>query len=165
MQLDKRWGLVVVLAGLAATFIALDLGHALTLEAIMSRQAELEAWRALRPLLAPAVFFADYVAAAALSLPGVAVMTLATGAVFGLARGTLIASFASAVGATLAFLAARSLLGGWVQARFGERMAAINAGLARDGGFYLFTLRLVPVFSFVMINLAMGLTYMRPWTF
>jgi len=165
MRLDKRWWLVVLLAGLLAAFFALDLGQVLSLATIKSRQAELEAWRAAQPLLAGVLFFAGYTAAAALSLPGAAVMTLAAGAVFGLGWGTLIASFGSSIGATLAFLASRWLLGGWVQARFGERMAAVNAGVAKDGGFYLFTLRLVPVFPFFMINLAMGLTAMRPRTF
>ena len=165
MRLDKRWWLVVLLAGLLAAFFALDLGQVLSLATIKSRQAELEAWRAAQPLLAGVLFLAGYTAAAALSLPGAAVMTLAAGAVFGLGWGTLIASFGSSIGATLAFLASRWLLGGWVQARFGERMAAVNAGVAKDGGFYLFTLRLVPVFPFFMINLAMGLTAMRPRTF
>ncbi|TAL66392.1 MAG: pyridine nucleotide-disulfide oxidoreductase [Burkholderiaceae bacterium] len=165
MRLDKRWWVVVVLAGLVAAFFAFDLGHYLSLETIKGRQAELEAWRAAQPLVAALLFFAGYVAVTALSLPGAAVMTLAAGAVFGLGWGTLIVSFGSTIGATLAFLTARWLLGDWVKARFGERMAAINAGVERDGGFYLFTLRLVPVFPFFMINLAMGLTAMRPRTF
>jgi len=165
MRLDKRWWVVVVLAGLVAAFFAFDLGHYLSLEAIKSRQAELEAWRAAQPLAAALLFFAGYVAVTALSLPGAAVMTLAAGAVFGLGWGTLIVSFGSSIGATLAFLTARWLLGDWVKARFGERMAAINAGVERDGAFYLFTLRLVPLFPFFLINLAMGLTTMRPRTF
>ena len=104
-------------------------------------------------------------AVAALSLPGAAVMTLAAGAIFGLGWGLLIVSFASSIGATLAFLASRWLLGGWVQQRFGAKLAAFNAGVAKDGGFYLFTLRLVPVVPFFVINLAMGLTTIRPLTF
>ncbi len=165
MRLDKRWWLVVVLAGLAAACYALGFGHFLSLATIKSRQAELEAWRTAQPVLAGLLFFAGYIAVAALSLPGAAVMTLAAGAVFGLGWGTLIASFGSTIGATLAFLTARWLLGDWVRSRFGERMAAIDAGVDRDGGFYLFTLRLVPVLPFFMINLAMGLTSMRPRTF
>ena len=165
MRLNKRWWFVVVLAALVAAFFALDLGRYLSLAAIKSSQADLEAWRAARPLLAGLLFFAGYVAVAALSLPGAAVMTLAAGAIFGLGWGTLVVSFASTIGATLAFMASRWLLGDWVQARFGERMAALNAGMARDGGFYLFTLRLVPLLPFFVINLAMGLTAIRPWTF
>ena len=165
MRLDKRWWLLVVLAGLLALFIGFDLGRFLSLAAIKSSQAELEAWRAAQPLVAGLLFFAGYIAAAALSLPGAAVMTLAAGAIFGLGWGTLIVSFASTIGATLAFLASRWLLGGWVQARFGERLAALNAGIAKDGGLYLFTLRLVPALPFFVINLAMGLTPIRPLTF
>ncbi len=165
MRLDKRWWLLVVLAGLLALYFGLDLGRFLSLAAVKSRQADLQAWRAARPLLAGLLFFIGYVAVTALSLPGAAVMTLATGALFGLGWGTLIVSFASSIGATLAFLAARWLLGGWVQSRFGDRLAALNAGIAKDGGFYLFTLRLVPVLPFFVINLAMGVTGLRTWTF
>ena len=111
MRLDKRWWLVVLLAGLAVAFHGLDLGQYLSLATIKSRQAELDAWREARPLLAALIFFAGYVAATALSLPGAAVMTLAAGAIFGLGWGTLIVSFASTIGATLAFLTARRLGG------------------------------------------------------
>jgi pyruvate/2-oxoglutarate dehydrogenase complex dihydrolipoamide dehydrogenase (E3) component/uncharacterized membrane protein YdjX (TVP38/TMEM64 family) len=165
MRLGKRWWLVVALVGLATLFQLFDLSRFLSLAAIKGGQAELEAWRSARPLFAGIVFFMGYIAAAALSLPGAAVMTLAAGAAFGLGWGVMIVSFASTVGATLAFLASRWLLGGWVQARFGERLATMNAGVSRDGGFYLFTLRLVPVVPFFAINLAMGLTPIRPWTF
>ena len=165
MRLDKRWWFVVVLVGLMALFYTLDLGRYLSLAAIKSSRADLEAWRTAQPLLAGVLFFAGYVTVSALSLPGAAVMTLAGGAIFGLGWGMLIVSFASTIGATLAFLASRWLLGDWVKARFGERMTALDAGMARDGGFYLFTLRLVPVLPFFVINLAMGLTAIRPWTF
>ena len=110
-------------------------------------------------------FFALYVAVTALSLPGAAIMTLAGGAIFGLVVGTVIVSFASSLGATLAFLASRYLLRDSVQARFGARLAEIDKGIAKEGGFYLFTLRLVPLFPFFVINLLMGLTTMKAWTF
>ncbi|MBU6259391.1 MAG: FAD-dependent oxidoreductase [Burkholderiales bacterium] len=165
MRLDKRWWVVVVLGGLLALFFGLDLGRFLSLAAIKSSQAELQSWRAARPLLAGLIFFGGYVAVTALSLPGAAVMTLATGAIFGLGWGTFIVSFASSIGATLAFLAARWLLGGWVQSRFGDRLATLNAGIAKQGGYYLFTLRLVPVLPFFVINLALGLTTLRAWRF
>ncbi len=165
MHPDKRWWFVVVLAALVALYFALDVGHYLSLASIKARQSELEAWRAAQPLRTAVLYFAGYVAVTALSLPGAAVMTLAAGAIFGLAWGTVIVSFASTIGATLAFLASRWLLGGWVQSRFGERLAALNAGIARDGGFYLFTLRLVPVLPFFLINLALGLTPIRTATF
>ncbi|MDE2452141.1 MAG: FAD-dependent oxidoreductase, partial [Burkholderiales bacterium] len=165
MRLDKRWWVVVVLGGLLALFFGLDLGRFLSLAAIKSSQAQLLAWREGQPLLAGLIFFGGYVAVTALSLPGAAAMTLAAGALFGLGWGTLIVSFASSIGATLAFLAARWLLGGWVQARFGDRLAPLNTGIAKEGGYYLFTLRLVPVLPFFVINLAMGMTTLRAWSF
>ncbi|MBS0336588.1 MAG: FAD-dependent oxidoreductase, partial [Proteobacteria bacterium] len=110
-------------------------------------------------------FFATYVAVTGLSLPGAVIMTLAAGAIFGLVWGTLIVSFASSLGATLAFLAARFLLRDWVQARFGRQLAPVNEGVAKDGAQYLFTLRLIPAVPFFVINLAMGLTPLRTWTF
>ena len=165
MRLDKRWWVVAALAVAVVLFFALDLGQYLRLSTIKSRQAELEAWRAAQPLRAALIFFAVYVLVTALSLPGAVVLTLAGGAIFGLGWGSLLVSFTSSIGATLAFLAARWLLGDWVQARFGERMAALNAGIAKDGALYLFTLRLVPVVPFFVINLAMGLTRIRPLTF
>ncbi len=165
MRLGKRWWLVILLVGVLATYFALDLGRFLSLAVIKSNQAQIEAWRAAQPLLAAFLFFIGYVVVVALSLPGAALMTLALGAFLGLGWGTLVVSFASTIGATLAFLAARWLLGDWVRTRFGARLAAVNAGVTKDGGFYLFALRLVPVVPFFLINLAMGLTAMRTWTF
>ncbi|HYN12076.1 MAG TPA: FAD-dependent oxidoreductase, partial [Burkholderiales bacterium] len=110
-------------------------------------------------------FFVLYVAVTGLSLPGATLMTLVAGAVFGLLLGTLIVSFASSIGATIAFLASRFLLRDWVQRRFGAQLKPINDGVAREGGFYLFTLRLIPVVPFFVINLLMGLTPIRAWTF
>ncbi|KON79723.1 FAD-dependent oxidoreductase [Azoarcus sp. PA01] len=153
----------IVLA--TALFFVLDLDRYFSLDFFKTQQAAIEAWRDARPVAAAFGFFAVYVAVTGLSLPGAAVMTLVAGAIFGLAWGTLIVSFASTIGATLAFLASRFVLRDLVQARFGERLAAINEGVAKDGGFYLFTLRLVPVFPFFVINLVMGLTPIRTWTF
>jgi pyruvate/2-oxoglutarate dehydrogenase complex dihydrolipoamide dehydrogenase (E3) component/uncharacterized membrane protein YdjX (TVP38/TMEM64 family) len=165
MRIGKRWWVVAFLLLAVAAFYVLDLGHYFRLSTIKNSQAQLESWRAAQPLRAALIFFVAYVVLTALSLPGAAVMTLAGGAVFGLVWGTLLVSFASSIGATLAFLASRWLLGDWVQTRFGERLAPLDAGMARDGGFYLFTLRLVPVLPFFAINLAMGLTSVRPLTF
>ncbi len=165
MHLDKRFAFLIMLVGLLAIFQLADLGRFLTLAAIKGSHADLASWREAQPLLTGTLFFAGYVALAALSLPGAAVMTVAAGAVFGLGWGILIVSFASSVGATLAFLASRWLLANWVEQRLGERLAAIERGMARDGGFYLFTLRLMPVLPFFAVNLAMGLTPIRPWTF
>ncbi len=161
----KKLLLVLALIALAVAFFALDLGRFLSLEYVKSRQAELAALAAERPLAVAAAFFAIYVTVTALSLPGAAIMTLAAGAIFGLAAGTLVVSFASAVGATLAMLAARYLLRDSVQSRFGARLAEIDKGIEREGAFYLFTLRLVPIFPFFLINLLMGLTKMKAWTY
>ncbi len=165
MRLDKRWLALGVLVAAVVLFFAFDLGQYLNLDTIKARQAQLEGWRAAKPLQAALIFFGAYVAVTALSLPGATVMTLAGGAVFGLWWGTLLISFASSIGATLAFLASRWLLGGWVQQRFAERLQTFNAGMERDGAFYLFTLRLVPLVPFFVINLAMGLTRIKPLTF
>ncbi|NMG53719.1 FAD-dependent oxidoreductase [Aromatoleum aromaticum] len=159
---------LIILSTLAlatALFFAFDLDRYFSLDFFKTQHAALEAWREGRPVVAAFAFFAVYVLVTSLSLPGAAVMTLAVGAIFGLAWGTLIVSFASTIGATLAFLASRFVLRDAVQSHFGERLRAINEGVAKDGGFYLFTLRLVPVFPFFVINLVMGLTPIRTWTF
>ncbi|MGS1017068.1 FAD-dependent oxidoreductase [Allosphingosinicella humi] len=152
--------LLLILAAIAAFFL-FGLGDYLTLEALKARQAELAALVEARPLLAIGGFFLLYVAVTALSLPGAAILTLAAGAIFGLWIGTAIASLASTLGASLAFLSARYLLRDWVKATFGRRVAAIDRGIERDGDFYLLTLRLIPLFPFFLVNLAMGLTAMR----
>jgi pyruvate/2-oxoglutarate dehydrogenase complex dihydrolipoamide dehydrogenase (E3) component/uncharacterized membrane protein YdjX (TVP38/TMEM64 family) len=157
----KRLVILVLLLGAIAAFVALDLGQYLNLATLKARQADLQAIYADRPWLVIAAYMAAYVAVTALSLPGAAIMTLAGGAVFGLLAGTIIVSFASTIGATLAFLASRHLLRDWVQGRFGDRLRTINDGVARDGAFYLFSLRLVPIFPFFLINLLMGLTPIR----
>ncbi|HYG31156.1 MAG TPA: FAD-dependent oxidoreductase [Allosphingosinicella sp.] len=153
--------LLALIAAAVAAFFALGLHHTLTLEALKARQAELAALLEARPALLIGAFFLLYVAVTALSLPGAAVMTLAAGAIFGLVTGTIIVSFASTIGASLAFLSSRYLLRDWVRARFGSKAAAIDRGIERDGAFYLLTLRLIPAFPFFLINLAMGLTAMR----
>jgi uncharacterized membrane protein YdjX (TVP38/TMEM64 family) len=131
-------------AGVAiAAFFAFDLGQYLNLRALKEQQAAIQGFQAGQPLLSSVVYFLVYVAATALSLPGAALLTLAGGAVFGLLWGTLIVSFASTIGATLAFLMSRFLLRDWVENRFGQRLTAIDEGIRREGAFYLFTLRLV----------------------
>jgi pyruvate/2-oxoglutarate dehydrogenase complex dihydrolipoamide dehydrogenase (E3) component/uncharacterized membrane protein YdjX (TVP38/TMEM64 family) len=161
----QRLLLLVALFAAAVAFSALDLGRYLSLEYFKSQQTAIEGWRAAQPGVAALVFFLAYVAITGLSLPGATVMTLAAGAIFGLLWGTLLVSFASTIGATLAFLASRFLARDWVQQRFGDRLRTINLGVEKGGGFYLFTLRLVPVFPFFMINLLMGLTPIRSGTF
>ncbi|MBA2466510.1 MAG: FAD-dependent oxidoreductase, partial [Sphingomonas sp.] len=152
--------IAAIVAAIAAYFL-FDLGSHLTLDNLKARQSELVALVDRRPLLIIGGFFLIYVAVTALSLPGAVIMTLAAGAIFGLWRGALIVSFASAIGASFAFLSSRYLLRDWVKSRFGQRVAAIDRGIAKDGAFYLLTLRLIPAFPFFLINLAMGLTAMR----
>ena len=159
---------LLLLAGIAAAvavFFALDLGQHFSLQAMKTQQAGLAALWGERPLFVAGVYFLVYVLMAALSLPGAALLTLLGGAVFGLFWGTLIVSFASTLGATLAFLIARFLLRDWVVQRFGQRLAAIDEGVRREGAFYLFTLRLVPAFPFFLVNLLLGLTAMKARTF
>jgi pyruvate/2-oxoglutarate dehydrogenase complex dihydrolipoamide dehydrogenase (E3) component/uncharacterized membrane protein YdjX (TVP38/TMEM64 family) len=156
---------VVVLVVLIGAFFALGGHRYLSFENIKAQQSSLQALFGRHPWATGLVFFGGYVAVTGLSLPGAALMTLIAGAIFGLLWGTVIVSFASSVGATLAFVVSRFLLRDWVQARFGHALRAVNEGVAREGGFYLFTLRLIPAIPFFVINLAMGLTPLRTWTF
>jgi pyruvate/2-oxoglutarate dehydrogenase complex dihydrolipoamide dehydrogenase (E3) component/uncharacterized membrane protein YdjX (TVP38/TMEM64 family) len=157
--------LIVALLGAIAAFFVFDLGRFLSLDAIRGQQAHLSALYAERPALVIGAYLMIYIAVTALSLPGATVLTLAGGAVFGLLVGTVVTSFASTIGATLAFLGSRYLFRDAVTRRFGTRLAAVDAGLAKDGAYYLFTLRLVPLVPFFVINLLMGLTRMKVWTF
>src|SRR5216117_534326 len=161
----RRLLVAVLLLGLIAAFFALDLGQYLRLEYFKSQQSAIEEFRRANPLVASGVFFAIYVAVTGLSVPGAAVLSLVVGAIFGLLWGTLIVSFASSLGATLAFLSSRFLFRAAVRSRFGDRLRAIDAGLEKEGAFYLFALRLVPAFPFVLVNLLMGLTPIRTRTF
>ncbi len=145
-------------ATLVVAFFAFDLDRFASLDALKARQAAVETYRQAHPWQAAAIFFGVYVLVAAASLPGAVVMTLAAGAIFGVVAGTLVVSFASSLGATLSFLSSRFVLRDAVQRRFGTRLAALNAGMAREGAFYLFTLRLVPIVPFFLVNLLMGLT-------
>ena len=162
---NKKTLVLIALGVLIALFFAFDLGRFFSLAFIKEQQGSFTALYNERPSTVIAAFFAIYVAVTALSLPGAAIMTLVGGAIFGLGVGTLIVSFAASIGATLAFLAARFVLGETVQNKFGNRMAEINKGVEKEGAFYLFTLRLVPLVPFFVINLVMGLTKMKTWTF
>ncbi|MDP2379142.1 MAG: FAD-dependent oxidoreductase [Pseudohongiella sp.] len=161
---NRAWiiALVIVLIGL---FFAFDLGRFLSLDALKaSRDGLLQTYQA-KPLLVIAIFSMIYIVVTALSLPGATIMTLAGGAIFGLWVGVPVVLVSATIGATLAFLAARFVLRDSVQKRFGDRLSAINAGVEKDGAFYLFTLRLVPVFPFFLINLLMGLTPIKTGTY
>jgi dihydrolipoamide dehydrogenase len=153
-----RITLLIIIAALVFAFFALDLGQYLTLDYIKSQQANLDALVVEQPLRIAAIYFATYVMVTAISLPGAAIMTLAAGAMFGLGWGLLIVSFASTIGATLAMLVARFVLREQVSSRFAKQLAGIDKGIEREGAFYLFTLRLVPLFPFFAVNLVMGLT-------
>jgi pyruvate/2-oxoglutarate dehydrogenase complex dihydrolipoamide dehydrogenase (E3) component/uncharacterized membrane protein YdjX (TVP38/TMEM64 family) len=164
VNLRKVLLLVAVLLGIVA-FFALGLDRYFSLAFLKESQASLATLREQQPLQLALGFFLVYVAVTALSLPGAVIVTLAGGAIFGLGWGLLLVSFASSVGATLAFLTARFLLRDSVQSRFGQRLADMDKGIQKDGAFYLFTLRLIPVVPFFVINLLMGLTKMKTWTY
>jgi pyruvate/2-oxoglutarate dehydrogenase complex dihydrolipoamide dehydrogenase (E3) component/uncharacterized membrane protein YdjX (TVP38/TMEM64 family) len=161
----KKLAILLVTAIAIALFFILGGPRYLTFDALRQAQSDLAQFKSESPLLLAGGYFLVYVLVAALSLPGAAIVTLAGGAIFGLAEGIVLASFASTIGGTLAFLSSRFVLRDMVQERFGTYLKPINEGVAKDGAFYLFTLRLVPLFPFFVINLVMGLTPIRTFTF
>jgi len=161
----KKIVILAALAALVAAYFIFDLGQYLTLDGIKALAGDVAAFQQRNPLAVIAGFFIAYVLVTAASIPGAAILTLAAGALFGVVGGTVLVSFASTAGATLAFLSSRYVLRDSIEARFGERLKAINAGLERDGPFYLFSLRMIPVFPFFVVNLVMGLTRIRTWTY
>ena len=156
---------LIVIAALVAAFFVFDLRQYFSLEFFQARRESILSHFEANPVQTAAIYFAVYVAVTGLSLPGAAILTLAGGAIFGLLWGTIIVSFASTIGATLAFLASRFVLRDWVQGKFGDKLKPINQGIEREGAFYLFALRLVPAFPFFVINLVMGLTPIKTRTF
>ncbi len=161
----KKWTIFALIIGALLLFWHFDLGAHLTLANLKTRQSEFAAFYNDSPVRVIATFFLIYVLVTALSLPGAVIMTLAAGALFGLGIGTLIVSFASSIGATLSFLTSRYLLRDLVVRKFGDKLSAVDRGIERDGAFYLLTLRLIPLFPFFLINLLMGLTSIRTWTY
>ena len=167
----KRLIMIALLIGAAVVLVTIGssedvaLLEYLDLQFLKSQQHTIDAHFATNPLLTSGIYFAVYVLVTAFSLPGAAVMTLAGGAIFGLLWGTVVVSFASTIGATLAFLVSRYLLRDMVQTRFGDNLKAVNDGIEKDGAFYLFTLRMIPLVPLFVINLVMGLTPMRARTF
>ncbi|WP_421203547.1 FAD-dependent oxidoreductase [Aeromonas enteropelogenes] len=157
--------LLLVMGCLIGAFFAFDLGHYLSLSQLQARQESLALWVDRHFVAASLLFLVIYVLSTALSLPGASLLTLAGSAVFGVAWGLLLVSFASSLGATLAFLSARFLLRDWVSARFGDKLATFQSGMAKDGAFYLLSLRLIPIFPFFLVNLLMGLTPIRVSTY
>ncbi|WP_444999589.1 FAD-dependent oxidoreductase [Halomonas mongoliensis] len=162
---SRRLMLLLLVAAAVAAFFLSGAGDYLTLEVLQAEQARFQAWLAREPVTVIGGFFLLYVAMAALSLPGATLMTVLSGALFGLGWGLLIVSFASALGATLAALIARTLLRAPLERRYAGVLERVNAGIRREGALYLFTLRLIPLFPFFVINLVMGLTRMRLTTF
>lgn len=160
-----RWTLLTGMALIVFLLWHSGLLAELNLNTLKSRQAELSLWTASNPWLAAAAFFLLYVLITGASLPGAAILTLAAGAVFGLLEGTVLVSFASSMGATLAFLVSRFVLRDGLRSRYGERLRSFDQGIAQDGAFYLFSLRLVPVVPFFMVNLLAGLTPLKTRTF
>ena len=161
----RKLTFLVIFASLIAGFFFFDLGQYFSLNYIKEQQSAFDALYQDNPTLILGGFFALYVLVTALSLPGAAIMTLAAGALFGFWIALGMVSFASSAGATLAFLASRFLFHDAVQSRFGERLKKLNEGVKKEGAFYLFTLRLVPVVPFFIINLVMGLTPIKARTF
>ncbi len=161
----KKMLILAVFAALAISFFSFDLGQYLTLDYIKSQQESLNAFYQQNTLTTIITFFAIYVVVTAASLPGAAVMTLAAGAIFGLLTGVILVSFASTIGATCAFIVSRYVLRDTIQQKFPDKLKTINQGIDKDGAFYLFALRLVPAFPFFVINLVMGLTSLKTWTF
>lgn len=157
--------LIAIIAVLLALFFFFDLDGYFTLANLKSRHESMLAYKAAHPALSIAIYGIIYIAITGLSLPGATILTLAGGALFGLLWGTVIVSFASSIGATLAFLAARFLFRDNIENQFADRLKTVNDGIAKDGAYYLFTLRLVPLFPFFIINLVMGLTSMKTATF
>jgi uncharacterized membrane protein YdjX (TVP38/TMEM64 family) len=164
-RLLKKLVIVGLIVAAVLAFWLLDLGQYFSLSYIKASQARFQAYYAAHPALTLGGYFVVYVLVTAFSLPGAAVMTLLGGALFGFWWTLLVVSFASTIGATIACFFARFVLGNWVQNKFGDKLEAINRGVEREGAFYLFTLRLVPIFPFFVINLVMGLTKMPLWTF
>ena len=157
--------LIAFIVAVFAAFFIFDLGQYLNLEYLKSQKESLNLLYIENPVLISLIFFAAYVLVAAFNLPAAALLTVAAGAILGFWNGLLVVSFASSIGATAAFLMTRYLFHDAIQSRFGDRLATINAGIEREGAFYVFGLRLVPLFPFVVVNAVLGLTKLKTWTF
>jgi uncharacterized membrane protein YdjX (TVP38/TMEM64 family) len=164
-KLLQRLLIVAAIVVAVILFKVLGLGQYLTLDYLKASQDKFSQLYASNKLTVIATYMTIYIVVTALSLPGAAVMTLAGGAMFGFWVGFIVVSFASTIGATLACFVARFLMRDWVQNKFGDKLSTINNGIEKEGAFYLFSLRLVPIFPFFVINLAMGLTTMKLLTF
>jgi len=164
-NITKKISVVALVLGLAVIFKVLGLGQYFTLSYIKASQAKFATLYGDHRLMVIAGYMVIYILVTSLSLPGAAIMTLAGGALFGLLTGTVVVSLASTIGATFACLVSRFILRDWVQGKFGDKLKTVNEGLEREGAFFLFTLRLIPIFPFWLINLVMGLTKIPLRTF
>ena len=160
-----RFIVVALIAVAVLSYITLDLGQYLTLEYAQSQLSSIQDYKNENFVQTSLLYFAGYVIATSLSIPGAIIITLLGGAIFGVFWGTLLVSFASSIGATLAFLVSRVLLRDWVQRKFGDYLVPLNKGIEKDGSFYLFSIRMVPLFPFFVVNLLMGLTTIRTTSF
>ncbi|WP_419779700.1 TVP38/TMEM64 family protein [Maridesulfovibrio sp.] len=163
--MKKKILILILIVSVAALFFAFDLDRFLTLEYLKNSRQEFQAFYDQNPFWTIASFFLIYVLVVGINLPGATVLGLAGGAMFGFTIGVLVISFASTIGATMASFFSRYLLRDYVQRKFGDRLDKVNQGIEKEGAFYLFTMRLIPVIPFVVINLVMGLTNMRLRTF
>ena len=161
----KQILLLVIVIVMALLFFVLDIQQYLNLAYIKSRQTEIDHYYLMNPIKTGAIFFISYVLITSASLPGAGIMTLLGGAIFGTFWGSILCSFASMIGATIAFLIARYLFHDYVQKHFSKKIEPINHGVRKEGSLYLFTVRLVPIFPFFIINIVMALTPIRPFTF
>jgi len=156
--------IILIFAGIGL-FFYFDLHKMLTFERIKGAQGDLEAYTNEHLMIAALAFCGLYIGTTALSLPGAAVLTLLSGALFGLVIGTLLASISSTIGATLAFLTSRYLLRGFVKSKFSKMLDKIDRGIEKEGAFYLFSIRMIPAFPFFAVNLLMGLTGIKTFTY
>ncbi|MEP2735900.1 MAG: FAD-dependent oxidoreductase [Erythrobacter sp.] len=161
----KKITILAAIAALIAAYVYFDLGRFLSIDGLKEAVEYAQGYYADNPVTVLAAFFLIYVAATAASVPGAGILTLGAGALFGLVAGTILVSFASTIGATLAFFSSRYVLRDTIENRFGDRLRSINEGLERDGAFYLFTIRMIPAFPFFVVNLVMGLTRIKTWTY
>lgn len=161
----KKLALIIFFIIVISLFFALDLAQYLNLAYIKSQQEEINRYYSLNPIQTGLIFFISYVLITGVSLPGASIMTLIGGAIFGVTWGTILVSFGSVLGATMAFLVVRYLFHDFVQKRYSKQLEPINKGIEKEGGFYLFTIRLVPAFPFFIINALMALTPIRTINF
>ncbi|QJB57613.1 TVP38/TMEM64 family protein [Pseudodesulfovibrio sp. zrk46] len=161
----KRLSIISVIIVLVACYFLFDLGQFFSLEYLKESREKFQGLYDKHTFVVLGAYFLLYVVVTALALPAATVITLAGGALFGLVTGVVVVSFASTIGASVAFLMSRYLLRGWVQSRFSDKLAKVNDGIEKDGAFYLFTLRLIPVFPFFVINTVIGLTSMHLKTY